>query len=148
MPDTHAKDVTRIQEIIDKWAKAVDAKDIDGTVANHSADIFMFDVPLQASQLQGIAAYKESFERFFPWIQAGFKLSDIDITAGSDVAFCHALIHCGITRIDESGGKIEVPVRLTIGLRKSDGDWEITHEHHSLPDLQGAQTPRVAEQIQ
>jgi ketosteroid isomerase-like protein len=23
--------------------------------------------------------------------------------------------------------------RLTVGLRKTDGDWRIAHEHHSIP---------------
>jgi ketosteroid isomerase-like protein len=28
----------------------------------------------------------------------------------------------------------DLTVRLTIGLRKIDGDWRIVHEHHSIPD--------------
>ena len=29
-------------------------------------------------------------------------------------------------------------LRLTVGLRKLDGDWTVTHEHHSFADTTGA----------
>ena len=56
----------------------------------------------------------------------------MEITAGSDVAFAHALLRC-----DTPQGLATDPdkrLRLTIGLRKVDGRWLVTHEHHSFPD--------------
>lgn len=129
-PDEEAK----VRDLVEAWAKAIENKDIEGTVAHHSADVVYFDVPVQA--VTGIEAYRKSFEEFFPWIsQAGFKLSDLKVTAGDDVAFCQAFIHCGLTRVDETGKTLEQVPRLTIGLHKVNGRWEITHEHHSVPDV-------------
>ncbi len=52
------------------------------------------------------------------------------VTAGRDVAFATAIGRCG----DLSSGKLEkLEFRLTMGFRKIDGRWRITHEHHSLP---------------
>jgi len=31
------------------------------------------------------------------------------------------------------GERINLDFRLTIGLRKMDGQWTIVHEHHSIP---------------
>jgi ketosteroid isomerase-like protein len=60
-----------------------------------------------------------------------FELSDIRITAGSDVAFATARGEC--LGPDDSGKPAELEFRLTIGLRKIDGDWVVEHEHHSVP---------------
>ncbi len=53
------------------------------------------------------------------------------ITAGSDVAFVVATMHCTEPRPD--GERQRLDFRLTMGLRKIDGRWTVTHEHHSLP---------------
>lgn len=47
------------------------------------------------------------------------------------MAFAYALLHCG-TKADFA----EAPdrrLRLTLGLRRQDGRWTVTHEHHSFP---------------
>ena len=40
---------TQIRALIEKWARAVRAKDMDGVLANHADDIVMFDVPRAAA---------------------------------------------------------------------------------------------------
>jgi ketosteroid isomerase-like protein len=37
------------------------------------------------------------------------------------------------TERDASGEVIDLDFRLTVGLRKIDGRWVVTHEHHSIP---------------
>ena len=62
---------------------------------------------------------------------AVFEIVELDITAGTDVAFAHALLRC-----DTAAGLASKPdnrLRLTIGLRKIGGRWTVTHEHHSFP---------------
>ena len=55
-----------IREIIDNWAKAVRANDIDAILAYHSNNMLMFDVP-EPVQLKGIDAYRSSWvDLFFP----------------------------------------------------------------------------------
>jgi ketosteroid isomerase-like protein len=47
------------------------------------------------------------------------------------VAFCHCLEHFQGTRA--SGEHEAFWTRSTVGLRKVDGTWMITHEHSSMP---------------
>ena len=51
----------------------------------------------------------------------------IRTTIGINVAFVSAQM-----RYDSNEEK-ELDQRLTMGLRKIDGQWIITHEHHSIP---------------
>jgi ketosteroid isomerase-like protein len=55
----------------------------------------------------------------------------LSITSGDDVAFCHSLNRIHGTRTD--GERTDVWVRATVGFRKMDGMWTITHEHYSVP---------------
>ena len=122
----------QIRELVESWATAVRHKDMEAILAHRAPDLLMFDVP-PPLQLNGIEAYRASWSKFFPWLERGgtFQLSDISVTTGSDVAFCHALIRCGNPR--SSGRKDDLTVRLTIGFKQVNGEWTIVHEHHSEP---------------
>ena len=132
MTDGRTKDEAAIRELVESWAKAVRAKNLNGILANHSADVLMFDVPppLQSS---GIEAYKKTWDLFFSWSQDSgvFDITEMNIAAGDDVAFVTALMRCAGT--EENGERIELEFRLTIGLRKIGGQWIVMHEHHSIP---------------
>ena len=121
-----------IRELIESWAAAVRRRDIEGILSNHSSDMVMFDVP-PPFQSTGIEAYKKTWDLFFscsgdPVI---FDIISMTITAASDVAFVVATMHC--TEPGPNGERRGLDFRLTIGLRKIDGRWTITHEHHSVP---------------
>jgi ketosteroid isomerase-like protein len=120
----------QINKLIENWAKAVRAKDIDKVIAHHSPDILLFDVP-EPLQSKGIDAYRLSWEGlFFPCNgdNSRFDISELSITAGDDVAFCHGIVNCNGS---ENGQKIDLEIRLTVGLKKIDNQWTIMHEHHS-----------------
>ena len=121
-----------IRELVQSWARAVRAKDLDGILANHSKDMLMFDVP-PPLQSKGIEAYKKTWELFFSWSNdpVVFDIKDMDIIAGSDVAFVAALMRCAGT--EKNGERIELEFRLTIGLRRIGDQWMVLHEHHSIP---------------
>jgi len=79
-----------------------------------------------------IDAYRATWPGFFDWQrQAVFEIVDLDVTAGNDVAFAHALLRCGTP--DELEKNPANLLRLSIGLRKQSGRWVVTHEHHSFP---------------
>jgi uncharacterized protein (TIGR02246 family) len=122
-----------IRALIEDWAKAVQAVDLDGVLADHTDDIVMFDVP-PPNEVRGKAAYRDTWPPFFKWIQQGgaFEIVSLDVTAGHDVAFAHALLRCGT--VDGFKKDPDRRLRLTIGLRKIDDRWAIAHEHHSFPD--------------
>ena len=121
-----------IRVLIESWASAVHAGDLDGVLADHSEDIRMFDVP-PPNEVRGIEAYRETWPPFFEWQRRGavFEIVSLEVTAGDDVAFATALLRCGTDEDFEKdpGNRL----RLTIGLRKQGGRWIVSHEHHSFP---------------
>ena len=127
-------DATRVRTLIERWARAVHAGDLGGVLADHAADIVMFDVPPPEDGVRGIEAYRETWPPFFQWQRQGasFEIVSLDVTAGDDVAFAHALLRCGTP--EELKQDPARRLRLTIGLRKQGGGWAVTHEHHSFTD--------------
>ncbi|OBG16569.1 DUF4440 domain-containing protein [Mycolicibacterium celeriflavum] len=123
-----------IRELIVRWAEAVHTGDLDSVVADHDPDIVMFDVPPPHRGVRGIVEYRDSWPPFFEWQRQGavFEIVELDLTVGNDVAFAWALLRCG--KPADLAADPESRLRLTIGLRKRDGRWVVTHEHHSFAD--------------
>jgi uncharacterized protein (TIGR02246 family) len=129
MPD----DEQLIRTLIERWAAAVHEGDMDRVLADHAEDIVMFDVPPPHDGVRGIDAYRETWPPFFEWQSRGasFDIVSLEVTAGADVAYAHALLRCGMP--DELEANPANRLRLTLGLRKEQGRWLVAHEHHSFP---------------
>jgi uncharacterized protein (TIGR02246 family) len=125
-------DEAAIRMLVEDWARAVRAKDIDGALASHSTDMLMFDVP-PPFESKGIEAYRKTWDLFFSCQPdpVAFDILRMDVVAGTEVAFVAALMRCAET--GSGGERTNLDFRLTIGLRKIDGQWTILHEHHSVP---------------
>lgn len=128
------EDEKQIRALIERWAEAVHVGDLPAVLADHADDIVMFDVPPPQNGVQGIEAYRDTWPPFFEWQAQGasFEIVSLDVTAGDDVAYAHALLRCGTPQ--ELAAHPETRLRLTLGLRKEDGRWVVAHEHHSFPD--------------
>jgi len=133
MNDSAATDEAVIQELILRWAAAVHSGDLDAVLADHAEDIVMFDVPPPNDGVLGIDAYRETWPPFFEWQAQGasFEIVSLQVTAGAEVAFAHALLRCGSR--EELAADPDNRLRLTIGLRKQHDRWTVSHEHHSFP---------------
>jgi uncharacterized protein (TIGR02246 family) len=125
-------DEAEIRDLIERWSKAVRDQNRAEVRKDHDADILMFDVP-PPFQSRGIDAYMATWELFFASVEkpVKFEFTEVQVTAGSDVAFATAVGHC--VDIDKAGRRAPLDFRLTMGLRKIEGRWRVTHEHHSLP---------------
>ena len=132
MGSGRASDEAQIRALIDAWAEAIRAKDVDAVMSHFAADIVTFDLapPLQCA---GADALRQSLAAWFPTFRGpvGYEVRDLTITTDGDVAFCRSLNRISGTRTD--GEKIDVWVRATVGLRRIDGRWQVTHEHSSVP---------------
>jgi uncharacterized protein (TIGR02246 family) len=126
-------DETQIRTLITGWAQAVHRGDLAGVIADHAQDIVMFDVPPPHHGIRGLAAYRAHWPPFFAWQAQGarFDIESLDITAGRDVAYAHALVRCATP--EELAAHPGFRLRLTFGLRKERGRWLVAHEHHSFP---------------
>jgi uncharacterized protein (TIGR02246 family) len=126
-------DEDEIRELLVRWAAAAHSGDLDAVLADHAADIVMFDIPPPFAGVRGIDAYRDTWPGFFRWQASGavFEIESLDVTAGGDVAFAYALLRCGTP--EDFARNPDNRLRLTIGLRKQEGHWVVTHEHHSFP---------------
>jgi uncharacterized protein (TIGR02246 family) len=125
-------DERQIRALVERWAEAVHAGDMDTVLADHAGDIVMFDVPPPHDGVRGIDAYRDTWPPFFEWQARGasFEVVSLDVTAGDDVAYAFALLRCGT--VEELTAEPEKRLRLTLGLRKEGGRWSVAHEHHSF----------------
>jgi ketosteroid isomerase-like protein len=121
----------QIRQLIQNWAAAVRDKDIDGIMAHHAEDFIMYDVP-EPFESVGLDAYRKSWDLFFKYTKPGvFDFHKLHIIAGEETGFAYAKMQCA----DKSNSIDFIPLdfRLTVGLKKINGQWTILHEHHSIP---------------
>ncbi len=121
-----------IREIVRERVDAVRAKDPAPLAAREAPDIVTFDVlpPLHARGSEAVQAKTQA------WFDAyagdiGYEVQDLQATASDDVGFCSFLYHVSGTLV--GGGKVDMWVRATLGCRRIDGRWLITHDHESVP---------------
>jgi uncharacterized protein (TIGR02246 family) len=130
-------DEQQIRDLVERWAAAAHDGDLPAVLADHAAEIVMFDVPPPYQGVRGLDAYRETWPEFFEWQASGavFEIESLEVTAGAEVAFAVGLLRCGTPEQFER--EPDQRLRLTVGLRKTGGRWTVTHEHHSFADATG-----------
>jgi PhnB protein len=128
-----AMNEAQIRAVVDDWADAHRVKDA-GRVVSHLApgDVqFTMAPPLQytGANARGEKAIAEWFSGFDG--PMGYDVRELAITAGEDAAFCHFLNRLSATARHQ--GTFAMWNRVTLGFRKLDGRWLITHVHSSVP---------------
>jgi ketosteroid isomerase-like protein len=129
---TKPNDEAEIRGLMDIWAQALHAKDVDGIMRVYAADVRAFDLapPLQHV---GAATHRRNFQEWFRTFRGpiGSDLRDFNVTSSGDVALCHGFNRISGTKT--SGEETSVWVRVTLGLRRENGAWKVMHEHVSVP---------------
>jgi uncharacterized protein (TIGR02246 family) len=121
----------RIRQLSDDWVAAVRSKDLNAVMNLYAPGILVFDLP-GPLQYEGKDAYRQNMKEWFESFKTiGYEIRSPTISASLDVAFAHSLNHISGTRTNSE--ETDVWVRATIGYRKIDGKWRITHEHFSTP---------------
>jgi uncharacterized protein (TIGR02246 family) len=123
-----------IRGLLDARVQAIRAKDADALLSVQAPDLVTFNL---APPLQTTGVDRESVAEWFSWYRGPIdcEIRDLQIRAGDGVAYCHYLYRIRGTRTD--GEAVDMWVRATLGFEKRDGQWRITHEHHSEPfDMQ------------
>ena len=138
-PNSEVRDEAQIRQLLEQWTQALHAKDLNTLMSYYAPDILTFDI-LPPLHYQGIEAYRKNFEAWFAVVQGSIEYETLDlrITTSDTVAFCHSLNRVRSTRT--TGEQTETWVRVTVGFRKIEGTWRITHEHVSVPcDMETSQ---------
>lgn len=120
----------QIRALIEDWAKAMRAKDVDGVMAHYSVGSVTFDL---APPLISTGADAKGLQAWFATWRGplGYEIGDLNVTVSDDVAFGHALTRLSGTKID--GAQADLWFRLTLCFRKTGGRWMIAHQHESVP---------------
>ena len=129
---TRTDEKAEIRALLDDWARAARACDLDGIMAAYTPDILSFDA-IARLQFKGAEAYRKHWEACLTMCSGPmiFEIHDLGIEAGDDVAFGHYLLKCGATGED---GKAQTGwMRVTVCCRKRSGSWLVAHEHFSVP---------------
>jgi ketosteroid isomerase-like protein len=117
--------------VLDRAAKLT-AGDVAGVLALHAPQVVQFTLAPPLAQ-PGDARDPQPVTRWLATFEAPPRreISGLEITAGADVAFATCFESMSATAI--GAGQFTLWYRLTLGLRRIDGRWLITHEHASVP---------------
>jgi ketosteroid isomerase-like protein len=134
-------DEAQIRELLAGMAAGHHAKDAARIVAGYAPEIVMYSLapPLRSGRgdLLDIGGGRRvdmtTADGVQTWLDGfgdapfEYETRDLQVAVGGDVAYVHGLARMG------SPGAFSMWFRLTAGLRKADGRWQITHLHESVP---------------
>jgi len=122
-----------IREVIEGKAAALHTGDVKAVLAYYAAEVVEFNLapPLRQRFDAQDAAPMEGWLSTFAEPPSR-RVTQLEITASEDVAFATSLDCMSATPKGSTEG-FNLWFRVTIGLRKIDGRWLVTHEHESVP---------------
>jgi PhnB protein len=119
----------RVRAVVQGAWAAIGAKNAEKALAHYARDLVHYSLapplrdPLDA---KGLNAW------FATWRGTiGIESRDLVVHTAGDVAFCTSLNRMTGTKTD--GTAVDLWFRKTVGLRRRNGEWEIVHEHESVP---------------
>lgn len=128
-------DEAQIRELLADRAAATKERDARRFLASSAPDLVDFSLapPLQYKGPE--ARDQRAIEAWYATWDGPIEVTvtQLEITVGDDVAFGHSINRMHGTKTD--GFEVELWSRATVGLRKIDGTWKITHTHDSVPFL-------------
>lgn len=126
---------TAIEQVLDGYASAVRAKDVDGFISLYADDVRVFDM-WERWSYEGTSAWRTMAEEWFGSLgdeQVAVEFDDVQTMVGEDMAVADAFVtYKGLSAEGEELRAMHN--RLTWGLQKTaDAGWKIVHEHSSAP---------------
>jgi len=124
----------QIRELVADRETAMQQADVERLVARLAPETVRFGLapPLAQSgpEVRDMNGLQTWFDTFDGPIE--FEIRDLSVTVAADVGFCHSLNRLTATPLG-APESFTLWFRSTLGLRKIDGTWQITHEHDSTP---------------
>ena len=122
-----------IREVIEARSARLAAGDVQATLAHHAAQVLAFTLAPPLAERTD-SSDPEPLERWLDTFEAPPRreITQLEITTAGDVAFATSIDSMTAT---PKGGTEEFTLwyRVTLGLRRIDGRWLVTHEHESVP---------------
>jgi uncharacterized protein YndB with AHSA1/START domain/ketosteroid isomerase-like protein len=125
-----ADDQDRIRAIFGDSTNALFCRSVDLAVRHFADDLVSYDL---APPLEHIGPGRQGMQDWFDTWDGpiAWAMRDTHVEIGGDIAFARGLGH--MTGSKKDGDKVDVWVRVTVGLARRDGTWKITHQHTSVP---------------
>lgn len=123
---------TAIAQLVTARVAAVAAKDLAPIAASLADDVESFNV-LPPLRLSGADLVLEQTRAWYDGYASniGYDVRDLRITAAGAVGFASYTYR--VTGTLHSGQAVDMTVRATLGCRRRQGRWLITHDHESVP---------------
>jgi ketosteroid isomerase-like protein len=125
-----SRNETEIREVLAGYEDAMRRCDAADVVARYAPDLVQFTLAPPLVHRGPEILDPAALQAWFDGHGAGpmdYTITDLDVTAGADVAFCRS-----VNRMGAPGG-FTLWFRASYGLRRVDGAWLIAHEHTSTP---------------
>jgi ketosteroid isomerase-like protein len=130
--DRRATSEARIRGRVESFAEAFRAKDIDGVMSLFAPAVVSFDLapPLRCAGADALRKHWEATFSAFDGPMA-YRIDELAVDVCDGIAFSHSLNWMRGTLAD--GRTSERWLRWTACFRELDGQWQVTHEHVSVP---------------
>ena len=123
-----------IHQLLDQWAKAFEAKDVDGVMAVYApgAALTAYDI-VPPLQYQGADAYRKDYQEFFAQFDGPLhvEVRDEHLEVSRDLAVDYGLER--ITGKMKDGKPADLWLRYTSAFKRIGGQWRDIHDHVSVP---------------
>ena len=125
--------MNEVEQLLDAYAAAARAKDVDALVALYGDDVEVFDA--WSWSHRGIDAWRGVVEQWFGSVGddvIAVSFDDVRTSSVGDGAVAHMIVrYAGESPSGEELRSLEN--RMTWALERRDGGWRVVHEHSSAP---------------
>lgn len=132
MVEKRRNDEAAIRALIDRFADAFRARDVNGVMAPFANEIVSFDI-IPPLQTVGAETFVTHWQQFFASHEGPIQVEfpDVRIATSDDIAYSYCVHRIKGTL--KNGQPTDWWLRWTACYRKVDGTWLIVHEHVSVP---------------
>ena len=128
---TNTANEAQIRQMVGDQQRAICTKDVDQIMSRYANEVIFFDVK-PPFQTKGKAAVRQLWEDCLPYFPDSFEMEtrDLTITVNDDLAVAHWLFRF---KGEQDHPAMQQWMRVTAVCQKHQGDWQIVHEHISVP---------------
>lgn len=121
----------QIRQLIADQQYAICTKNVDQIMSRYATEAIIFDV-IPPFQTKGKAAFRQAWEACLPCFPDSFEMETTDLTiiVNDNLAVAHWLFRF-IGQEDHPA--MQTWMRVTSVCQKNQGNWQILHEHLSVP---------------
>jgi len=127
-------DVVEIKTLEQGIASSAEKRDLDAIMKNYPRGdtLVVFDVA-PPRQYVGYEVFRKDWQSFLDMFSdpITYQMEDLEVVADGKMAYARMIQH--VAAKGKDGKPLDLYIRVTDVLRKTDGRWLIIHEHASFP---------------